>query len=200
MANSKNSVKCTNYYYHWICHSYFLRVGVFVCLFLYALFIMRYSSYTTNVHPQNQEPCVRSPKCLRKLMQTLHRIIHLCVLLAICSLSTSIEARCSGGSIAICSSDNCNTCMMSWAFSWSDASFGMPVGIRFGNADCCAGAGGGCCCGFTRGSTRWRGSTWNGAGIDRGGLDGGTVGKKSQVMSICYSFLLTSFQSEAKFW
>lgn len=102
-------------------------------------------------------------------------LIHLCVLFAICSLSTRMEARCSGGSIAICSSDSCSTCMISCAFSWSDASFGMPVGIRFGSADCCGGTGGGGCCGLTRGSTRWRGSVWNGATNERGGFDGGTV-------------------------
>lgn len=43
-------------------------------------------------------------------------------------------ACCSGESMAICSSDNCKTCIISCAFSLSVASFGMPVGtfgIRF---------------------------------------------------------------------
>lgn len=101
--------------------------------------------------------------------------IHLWVLLAICSLSTSMEARCSDGSMAICSSDNWRTCIMSCVFSWSDESFGMPVGIRFGSAACGGGAWGGGCWGFTRGSTRCRGSVWNGAGNERAGFDGGTV-------------------------
>lgn len=43
--------------------------------------------------------------------------IHFIALFAICSFSTRIEARCSGGRIAICSSVSLRTCMMSAAFS-----------------------------------------------------------------------------------